>query len=303
MRALLVTPEALALELGLAPPGGAARPPGPRSPRPVVLDLRPAEQFAAGSIPGARHLDLWAVSLNDTDPAPLRAFMWMIVHIFETRGVNDQVAVVVYDEQSGLRAARAFWFLDYFDHPDARLLDGGFGAWVRAGLPVAWPGVAVEAGTAGVGAPGAAASAVARDWAGGWPPPRAERLATWRDVRDRLGRPDTVLVDTRSDDEYYGVLVRARRGGAIPGAVHIEWTRNLDARGAFRPLGELRALYEEAGVTPDKEVVTYCQGGYRAAHTYLALRLLGYPRVRNYIGSWKEWGDRDDLPIEHPGRS
>ena len=94
--------------------------------------------------------------------------------------------------------------------------------------------------------------------------------------------------------------MRAARGGAIPGAVHLEWTHNLDQNGAFKPVSELREMYERAGVTPDKEVVTYCQGGYRAAHSYLALRLLGYPRVRNYIGSWKEWGDRVDLPIEHP---
>ena len=72
--------------------------------------------------------------------------------------------------------------------------------------------------------------------------------------------------------------------------------------GAFRPAAELRQMYESAGITPDKEVISYCQGGYRAAHSYLALRLLGYPRVRNYIGSWKEWGDREDLPIETPSQ-
>ena len=97
-----------------------------------------------------------------------------------------------------------------------------------------------------------------------------------------------------------GTQVRAARGGAIPGAVHLEWTNNLGPDGAFKPAGELKEMYERAGVTPDREVVTYCQGGYRAAHSYLALRLIGYPRVRNYIGSWKEWGDRTDLPIEHP---
>ena len=126
------------------------------------------------------------------------------------------------------------------------------------------------------------------------------RLATWRDVHERLGRADVVLLDTRTDGEHCGTTVRARRGGAIPGAVHVEWTRNLDDHGAFRPAAELRELYESAGITPDKEVVSYCQGGYRAAHGYLALRLIDYPRVRNYIGSWKEWGDRRDLPIEVP---
>ena len=131
---------------------------------------------------------------------------------------------------------------------------------------------------------------------------RIGTIATWRDVKDRLGRADVVILDTRSDGEYNGTTVRAKRGGAIPGAVHLEWTRNLGPDGAFKPAAELQAMYEAAGVTPDKEVVTYCQGGYRAAHSYLALRLLGYPRVRNYIGSWKEWGDREDLPIEKPAR-
>ena len=84
--------------------------------------------------------------------------------------------------------------------------------------------------------------------------------------------------------------------------MHIEWTRNLGPDGAFKPAAELREMYEAAGVTPDREVLTYCQGGYRAAHAYLALRLLGYPRVRNYVGSWKEWGDREDLPVEVPGK-
>jgi thiosulfate/3-mercaptopyruvate sulfurtransferase len=251
------------------------------SPAPTLLiDLRPAEDFAAGHLTGARHLDLWGVSLIDTSPAPLRAFLWMIGHLFALRGVDGAHPVVVYDDQSGLRAARAFWFLEYFGHP-VQLLDGGSGAWVREGLP-----------TTREAAPPEAAS-----WHGG---SMDERLATWIDVRERLGSPATVLLDTRSDAEYYGTLVRAARGGAIPGAVHLEWTRNLGPDGAFRPAAELQRMYDEAGVTRDREVVTYCQGGYRAAHTYLALRLLGYPRVRTYIGSWKEWGDRVDLPVERP---
>jgi thiosulfate/3-mercaptopyruvate sulfurtransferase len=132
--------------------------------------------------------------------------------------------------------------------------------------------------------------------------PTRESLATWRDVRERLGRPEVAIVDTRSEGEYCGTTVRAARGGAVPGAVHVEWTRNLTPEGTFKPASELQAIYEEAGVTPDREVITYCQGGYRAAHSYLALRLLGYRAVRNYLGSWKEWGDRHDLPIQTPTR-
>ena len=128
--------------------------------------------------------------------------------------------------------------------------------------------------------------------------PDASKLATWDLVYERLGRAETAIVDTRSTEENTGELVRAARGGAIPGAVHLEWKNNLAADGRFKTIEELRAMYVPLGVTPDREVITYCQGGYRAAHTYLALRRLGYPHVRNYTGSWKEWGDRVDLPLE-----
>src|SRR3954471_23934899 len=114
----LVTPAQLADEL--------------RSGRHVLLiDLRPAEEFAAGHLPGAVHLDLFGISAVDTDEAPLKAFFWIIEHLFASRGVAADVPVVVYDDRSGIRAARAFWFLEYFGHADVRLLDGGYTAWTR----------------------------------------------------------------------------------------------------------------------------------------------------------------------------
>jgi thiosulfate/3-mercaptopyruvate sulfurtransferase len=248
---------------------------------PLVLDARAAEAFAKGHLPGAVHLDLWGFSLIDTDPAPLRAFLWMIEHVLGLRGVTNDRSVVVYGEGSDLRAARLFWFLDYFGHPDVRVLDGGSKGWAAAGLPL----------STDVTPP------IPSSWTG---QRRAEALASWRDVFEGLGREDVTRLDTRSAGEYQGTTVRAARGGAIPGAVHLEWMQNLDENGRFRPAEELRTMYREAGVTPDREVIAYCQGGYRAAHSYLALRLLGYPRVRNYLGSWKEWGDRQDLPVETP---
>jgi thiosulfate/3-mercaptopyruvate sulfurtransferase len=269
---LLVSAEELARTLQRHP-----------APEPLLLDLRPADAYAAGHIPGAVHVDLFGISLIDTDPAPLKAFMWMIEHVLASRGVDGASTVVVYDEQSGIRAARAFWFLEYFGHPSVRMLDGGFGAWKSGGFPVTRD----------------AAPAAASEWTG---TREQKTLATWHDVRSALGQPNTVILDTRTDGEYCGTTVRAARGGAIPGAVHIEWTRNLTPEGKFKPEAELRRMYEEAGVTPDRQVITYCHGGYRAAHSYVALRLLGYPTVRNYVGSWKEWGDRTELPIEVPCR-
>jgi thiosulfate/3-mercaptopyruvate sulfurtransferase len=266
---LLITPGELRDRLG---PAG-----------PLVIDLRPAEQFAAGLIPGAVHVDIYGLSLTDTDAAPMRAFLWIIEHLFASRGVSAARPVVVYDEHSGMRAARAFWFLQLFGHPDVRLLDGGYNAWVREGLPTTRDALAP----------------VATEWHG---TRREEVLADWRLVLDRVTKGSAALLDTRTDEEYFGEHVRAARGGTIPGSVHLEWTHNLQPDGTFKPAADLRAMYGAAGITPEREIITYCQGGYRGAHAFLALRLIGYPTVRNYLGSWREWGDRHDLPIEQPTR-
>jgi len=263
---MLITPITLARELASDAP-------------PLVLDVRAAEQFAVSRIAGAVHIDLWGVSLIDTSPAPLRAFMWMIGHLFSLRGVTPDRPVVVYEEQSGIKAARVFWFLEYLGHPNVRVLDGGVPAWTRAELPLTTDVTTPKPST----------------WHG---EPDASRLATWDQVLERLGQSGTAIVDTRSAGEHTGAVVRAKRGGAIPGAVNLEWTNNLMPDGTFKSEADLRAMYSAIGVTPDREVVTYCQGGYRAAHTYLALRILGFPHIRNYTGSWKEWGDREDLPVE-----
>lgn len=247
-----------------------------------LVDVRPAEEFARGHIPGAVHFDLFGLSLVDTSDAPLKAFMYMIHHVLELRGVSESTEVVFYEDNSGMRAARGFWFLEFFGHQHVRILDGGIQAWKAAGLAV----------TTEAASPKTAAFKSSE---------RREVLATVDDVLHSLDNKEISILDTRSKGEYLGTHVRAARGGAIPGAIHIEWTDNLDAKGKFKSDAELTAMYSRAGITPDKEVISYCQGGYRAAHSYVALRLIGFPKVRNYIGSWKEWGDRTDLPIEKPG--
>jgi len=250
-------------------------------PKIVLMDMRPPEAYANAHIPGARSFDIFGISLIDTRPLPLEAFLWIIEHLIQAKGVNNDSTVVIYDDTASMRSARLFWFLEFFGHDDVHLLNGGFNAWEAAGLPVTHEATIPKAGNFKM-------------------KPRRDLLATVDDVQSRLGKASTVIVDTRSDGEYTGQVVRAKRGGAIPGAVHLEWTNNLDAKGFFKSAEELAKMYADRGITPDKEVIPHCQGAYRSAHTYLALRLLGYPNVKNYLGSWGEWGNREDLPIEHP---
>jgi thiosulfate/3-mercaptopyruvate sulfurtransferase len=258
----------------------------------TLIDLRPAEDFAVGHIEGSRHLDLYGVSLSDSSEAPLNAFLAIFRTLFGARGVSAERPVVIYDHESGERAARAVWLLAVLGHPDVRLLDGGAHAWSACGRPL----VRIDR------APPPADPAKAPPTP---PPYRAkinlELVATRFDVHRAIDDPGSVIVDVRRESEYRGSERRARRAGTIPGAVHVFWREHLDGHGAFRPAAEVQALYEAKGVTPDKSVIALCHGGYRSASTFLALKSLGYPRVRNYIASWGEWGNRDDSKIVVPG--
>ena len=246
-----------------------------------LIDARTPEEYARGHIPGAVNLNVSAIGTQNTDPAGVEDFNRRQLAALRAAGVNGDSLVVAYDDFSGANAARAVWVLDYYGHDNARLLDGGLQAWRADGGEVTpetprYPPGDFEAH------------------------PRPEALATYRDILERLDDPGAVILDTRRRSEYLGTEVRAARGGTIPGAVHVEWLNHLDEQGALRAADELRALFARHGITPDKEVIPFCGGGYRSAHAYLVLTMLGYPRVRNYLGSWGEWGNRPELPVETP---
>jgi thiosulfate/3-mercaptopyruvate sulfurtransferase len=257
----------------------------------TLLDLRPTDDYALGHIEGAKHLDIYGVSFNDSSAAPLEAFLSIFHTLFGARGVSRERPVVVYDHESGERAARAVWLLKVLDHPDVKLLDGGSNNWQASGRSL------VPVGSAAAPVAPEKAPPTAAPFPGGR---CLEWLATRFDVHDAIKDDTTVIVDVRRESEYRGTEKRARRTGTVPTAVHVFWRDHLDSNGALRPAGEVRALYEAKGVTPDKTVIAFCQGGYRSASTFLALTALGYPRVKNYVGSWGEWGNRDDSVIVHP---
>jgi thiosulfate/3-mercaptopyruvate sulfurtransferase len=257
----------------------------------TVLDLRPAEDFAVGRIEGSRHLDIYGVSLNDSSEAPLEAFLAIFRVLFGARGLSLDKPVVVYDHESGERASRAVWLLSVLGHPDVRLLDGGTQAWVASG------GELVRVTSASPPVDPTKAPPTAPPFKGTM---NMGLVATRFDVHRAIGDPEYAIVDVRRESEHRGTEKRARRVGTIPGAVHVFWREHLDAKGTLRPAEEVRALYASRGVTPDKIVIPVCQGGYRSASTFIALKSLGYPRVRNYVSSWGEWGNREDSKIVIP---
>ncbi|NJN39964.1 MAG: sulfurtransferase [Gammaproteobacteria bacterium] len=257
----------------------------------TLIDLRPAEDFSLGHIAGSRHLDIYGVSLNDSSDAPLNAFLPIFRTLFGARGVSPDKPVVIYDHESGERAARAVWLLAVLGHPDVRILDGGTQAWAASGKPL------VRLTDAPPPTDPACAPPTPPPFKG---TPNRDLLATRFDVERAIDDDQAVIIDVRRETEYRGTERRSRRAGTIPGAVHIFWRDHLDAKGAFRPAAEIREIYASRGATPDKTIIPFCHGGYRSASTFLALKSLGYPHVRNYVSSWGEWGNREDSKIVVP---
>ena len=246
-----------------------------------ILDVRLGEDFANGHIPGAIHFSTYALNTYDTDPAPLRSFTHMWAFLLSQRGLCPDDNIVVCGASSDMNAARAFWVLEYLGYNNVHLLDGGIAAWRRAGGTVTH--------TAELPKPTACRYSV-----------QPHLVATHVDVRAAIKDPAVLIVDTRSRAEWLGDDARAQRNGTVPTAVHQDWRHHLRADGRLRPVQELSALFAEIGATRERPIIAFCNTGYRSAHAYLALRLIGHTAVRNYVGSWQEWGNRDDCPVTVP---
>lgn len=248
-----------------------------------IVDLRGdpdqgAAAYRAGHIPGAVYL-----SPKELDDARANAEGLPIrpekaAALFGGLGIDHDTTVVVYDDAGGAYAARLFFVLEYYGHARTRLLNGGLAKWRREGRPLTQNAPKVEA-TRFV------------------PRARRELVATADEVKAALGKEEVCLVDARSPEEYAGKDVRAKRGGHIPGARNVDWVSTLNPDQTFKSADALRAIFEAAGIMPDRQVVIYCQSGVRAAHDYFVLRLLGYAKIKNYDGSWNEWGNDPSLPL------
>ncbi len=246
-----------------------------------IVDIRTPEEYASGHIPGAVHLAWQALDDLTANQQGLPISKARAEELFGGLGISGSTRVVAYDgPKTPFGAARLFFILEFFGHDKLQVLNGGFPKWTREGRLVS-----TEVPT------GPKVAFVAR--------PHPELLATAEDVRSKLGNPKVCLLDARSAKEYAGEDLRAIRGGRIPGAVNVDYLNTMRRDDdTFKSAEELRKIFEAAGVTPDRETITYCQTGARAAHDYFVLRLLGYQKLKNYDASWSEWGNSETLPIE-----
>ncbi len=249
-------------------------------PQLLIVDCCSADSYARGHIPGAIHLSPAALQ-GGVKPAVGRLpAVAALQQLFSQLGLSADKQVVVYDDEGGGWAGRLIWILDVLGHSNYSYLDGGLIAWTNEGHPLEQRANVAEPVDFKVNI-------------------NAEPIAEIEDILPRLNDADFAVWDARTPEEYTGSKVLAQRGGHIPGAINLDWVKLKDGARNQRlvDLKELQQTLDQLGLSRDKLIVTHCQTHHRSGLSYLAMKLLGYPRIKGYHGSWSEWGNRDDTPV------
>lgn len=246
-----------------------------------IVDLCRYDIYARQHIPGAVHLDYAKLIRNDPPVMGLLPDEEDLSANLGSLGITPETHVIAYDEEGGGKASRFLWTLDAIGHAHMSLLNGGINAWASERHRLDNTVLAVAGATYPVKYSDAA-------------------IADQTYISSHLQHPSVCLVDCRTPGEFSGTLRRAERAGHIPGAVNLDWVLAIDQPRnlRFKSDKDLRTLLQQRGVTPDKEVIVYCHTHHRSAHTYMVLKSLGYPKIKGYPGSWSDWGNAMETPIE-----
>jgi thiosulfate/3-mercaptopyruvate sulfurtransferase len=252
------------------------------------VDYDSKANYELGHIPGAVLFD-WKNDINDPITRNVLS-KESCQNLLQNAGINNDTTLLLYGDFNNWFAAFAFWVLKYYGYKDIRLINGGRKKWLQEDRALTKDVPTYSKGNFAANEPDS-------------------NIRVFLDeVKRAVSAPQLKMVDVRSPKEFTGEILappeypteHAQRGGHIPGAVNIPWAQAVnDSDGTFKSTDELKQLYESKGITPDKEIIAYCRIGERSSHTWFVLKyLLGYPKVKNYDGSWTEWGNMIANPIE-----